>query len=125
MLLINIKKNCFTVAIAGVAKGLEDVFTKDVVDPTNDEVNGRRFTPEKQSCTKDTVNGKTFLKEAYEMSHPNYSGAITVPVLFDKKPKKIVNNESLEIVRMLNTEFNEFSSSKQIGGLDLMSWITP
>ena len=45
------------------------------------------------------------------MSHPNYTGRITVPVLFDKKAKKIVNNESLQIVRMLNTEFNEFLSS--------------
>ena len=120
-----------------VAKGLEDLFTKDVVDPTNDGVNGWRFSPEKQGCTKDTANGKTFLKEVYEMSHPNYTGPITVPVLFDKKTKKIVNNESLEIVRMLNTEFNQFSSNKQKSGLDLrpgskekeidelMSWITP
>ena len=132
------KRNfCFRVTIAVVLKGLEDVFTEDVVDPTNDGVNGWRFTPEKQGCTKDTVNGKTFLKEVYEMSHPNYTGRITVPVLFDKKTKKIVNNESLEIVRMLNTEFNEFSSSKQKSDFDLrpgskekeidelMSWITP
>ena len=123
--------------IAVVLKGLEDVFTEDVVDPTNDGVNGWRFTPEKEDCTKDTVNGKTFLKEVYEMSHPNYTGRITVPLLFDKKTKKIVNNESLEIVRMLNTEFNEFSSSKQKSDLDLspgnkekeidelMSWIKP
>ena len=127
----------FRVTIAVVLKGLEDVFTEDVVDPTNDGVNSWRFTPEKQGCTKDTVNGKTFLKEVYEMSHPNYTGRITVPVLFDKKTKKIVNNESLEIVRMLNTEFNEFSSSKQKSDFDLrpgnkekeidelMSWITP
>ena len=53
------------------------------------------------------------------MSHSNYTGRITVPVLFHKKTKKIVNNESLEIVRMLNTEFNEFSSSKQKSDLDL------
>ena len=132
------KRNfCFRVTITVVLKGLEDVFTKDVVDPTNDGVNGWRFTPEKQGCTKDTANGKIFLKEVYEMSHPNYTGAITVPVLFDKKTNKIVNNESLEIVRMLNTEFNEFSSSKQKSNLDLrpgskekeidelMSWITP
>ena len=45
------------------------------------------------------------------MSHSNYTGRKTVPVLFHKKTKKIVNNESLEIVRMLNTEFDEFSSS--------------
>ena len=120
-----------------VLKGLEDVFTEDVVDPTNDGVNGWRFTAKKEGCTKDAVNGKTFLKEVYEMSHPIYTGRITVPVWFDKKTKKIMNNESLEIVRMLNTEFNEFSSSKQKSDLDLrpgnkekeidelMSWITP
>ena len=113
------------------------MFTVDVVDPSNDGENGWRFTPEKEGCTEDTVNGKTFLKEVYAMSHPNYTGRITVPVLFDKKTKKIVNNESLEIVRMLNTEFNEFSSSKQKSDLDLrpgtkekeiddlLSWLTP
>ena len=71
------------------------------------------------------------------MFHPNYPGRVTVPVFFDKKTKKIVNNESLQIVRMLNTEFTEFSSSKQKSDLDLrpsckqkqigdlLSWLTP
>lgn len=124
-----------TIAVA--LKGLQDVFTIDVVDPANDGVNGWRFSPEKKGCTADTINGKEFLKEVYQMSHPNYTGRITVPVLFDKQTKKIVNNESLQIVRMLETEFNDYCSSKEKAELDLrpkekaneiddlLSWIVP
>ena len=56
-------------------------------------------------CTPDRVNGFRYLYEAYSASHPHYTGKVTVPTLWDKKTKRIVNNESSEIIRMLNSEF--------------------
>ena len=56
-------------------------------------------------CMPDTVNGFRYLYEAYAASEPTYTGKVTVPTLWDKKTKRIVNNESSEIIRMLNSEF--------------------
>jgi len=56
-------------------------------------------------CTPDRVNGFHYLHEAYSATNPRYTGKITVPTLWDKKTKRIVNNESSEIIRMLNSEF--------------------
>lgn len=57
-------------------------------------------------CTPDTVNGFHYLHQAYTAAAPHYSGKVTVPTLWDKKTKRIVNNESSEIIRMLNGEFS-------------------
>jgi hypothetical protein len=48
------------------------------------------------------------LHEAYTASDANYSGKVTVPALWDRKAGRIINNESSEIIRMLNSEFNAF-----------------
>jgi putative glutathione S-transferase len=56
-------------------------------------------------CTPDRVNGFRYLHQAYSASNPHYTGKVTVPTLCDKKTKRIVNNESSEIIRMLNSEF--------------------
>jgi len=56
-------------------------------------------------CTPDRVNGFRYLHEAYTASNPRYTGKVTVPTLWDKKTKRIVNNESSEIIRMLDAEF--------------------
>ena len=48
-----------------------------------------------------------------------YTGRVTVPVLWDKQKHTVVNNESAEIIRMLNTEFNEFCATPQQKALDL------
>ena len=56
-------------------------------------------------CTPDRVNGFRYLHQAYAASNPHYTGKVTVPTLWDKKTKRIVNNESSEIIRMLNAEF--------------------
>jgi putative glutathione S-transferase len=61
--------------------------------------------PEYPDCIPDTVNGFHYLYEAYAASEPNYTGKVTVPTLWDKKTKRAVNNESSEIIRMLNSEF--------------------
>src|SRR5215468_9184669 len=57
-------------------------------------------------CTPDTVNGFRYLHQAYTATDPRYTGKVTVPTLWDKKTRRIVNNESSEIIRMLNSEFN-------------------
>jgi len=61
--------------------------------------------PKFPDCTPDLVNGFRYLYQAYAASDPRYTGKVTVPALWDKKTKRIVNNESSEIIRMLNSEF--------------------
>ncbi len=56
-------------------------------------------------CTPDTVNGFRHLHQAYTASDPHYTGKVTVPTLWDSKTRRIVNNESSEIIRMLDSEF--------------------
>ena len=59
----------------------------------------------------DPINNKKFLYEIYLLAEPNYSGRVTVPILWDKKNKTIVNNESAEIIRMLNSAFNDINGN--------------
>jgi putative glutathione S-transferase len=61
--------------------------------------------PKFPDCSPDTVNGFQYLHQAYTASEPRYTGKVTVPTLWDKKSKRVVNNESSEIIRMLNSEF--------------------
>jgi glutathionyl-hydroquinone reductase len=56
-------------------------------------------------CTPDTLNGFHYLHEAYTASEQRYTGKVTVPTLWDNKTRRIVNNESSEIIRMLDSEF--------------------
>jgi glutathionyl-hydroquinone reductase len=67
--------------------------------------------PRFPDCTPDTVNGFHYLYEAYVATDKNYTGKVTVPTLWDKKTKRIVNNESSEIIRMLDTEFNAITGN--------------
>jgi glutathionyl-hydroquinone reductase len=85
------------IVIARRLKGLEDELPMTVVDPIRDE-RGWRFTAEEP----DPVNGFRFLAEAYEASRPGYEGRVTVPVLWDREERRIVNNESADLLRMLD-----------------------
>jgi putative glutathione S-transferase len=69
--------------------------------------NGWTFedNPQFPDCTPDRVNGFHYLYQAYAAADPRYTGKVTVPTLWDRKTKRIVNNESSEIIRMLNSEF--------------------
>lgn len=82
-------------------KKLEDVISVSVVDPVITE-GGWALRDE----FTDTINNFAFLREAYTHANPDYSGRVTVPVLWDKQTKRIVNNESAEIIRMFNSEFD-------------------
>lgn len=54
----------------------------------------------------DPIFGARFMHEVYSAAHPDYTGRVTVPVLFDRKTGRIVNNESSEIIRMFNSAFD-------------------
>lgn len=84
-------------------KKLEDMISISVVNPLMAE-NGWTFEPA-VGVIPDPVINATYLHELYTHVDPNYSGRVTVPILYDLKQNKIVNNESSEIMRMLNTAF--------------------
>ncbi len=90
-------------------KKLEGVISLSVVDPIRDH-RGWRFTGSEGEFP-DEINGFSLLSEAYLKSDPSFDGRVTVAVLWDKKTQRIVNNESSEIIRMLNAEFNAFTES--------------
>jgi len=81
-------------------KGLEDMISVSVVEPLMLE-NGWTFAE-----GADSVNASRYLYEVYLKADPNYSGRVTVPVLWDKKTGTVVSNESAEIIRMLNSAFD-------------------
>jgi putative glutathione S-transferase len=62
--------------------------------------------------TPDAVNGKRFLHEIYTLAIPGFTGRVTVPVLWDKERRMIVNNESADIIRMLNREFDALTDRR-------------
>jgi len=86
--------------------GLEEAITVDVVDPFRAE-DGWQFTPEKEGCTAESQYGADYLRELYVKADPGANCRVTVPVLWDTEEETIVNNESEEILRMLDTEFDD------------------
>lgn len=94
--------------IVRALKGLENAISVSIVDPFMGP-EGWAFA-DRRGCTRDLVNGAAFLREIYLKAMPDYTGRVTVPVLWDKAASKIVNNESSEIVRMLNREFDAFAA---------------
>jgi len=90
-------------------KRLEAVISLSVVDPLMKE-RGWVFGSG-SGCTPDSVNGASALHELYTLADPHYTGRVTVPVLWDRRSNTIVNNESSEIIRMLNTEFDAIADA--------------
>jgi putative glutathione S-transferase len=90
-------------------KGLEDAISVDVVDPYRDD-EGWQFTPEKAGCTADTVTGSDYLREVYQAADDDVTGRVSVPVLWDREEATIVNNESAEILRMLDTAMDDYAT---------------
>lgn len=88
-------------------KRLEAVISVLVVQPAMTD-QGWQFG-DYPGADRDTLNGATCLHEIYTSADPRYTGRVTVPVLWDRKRRSIVNNESSEIVRMLNGAFSRFT----------------
>ena len=86
-------------------KRLEDAVSVSVVDYFMGD-KGWRFK-DVPGAVLDTVNHKDFMHEVYTLADPNYTGRVTVPVLWDKQQGTIVSNESSEIIRMFNTAFDQ------------------
>jgi putative glutathione S-transferase len=93
--------------------GLEPVIGITVVDPIRDE-RGWAFR-EGPGTTADPVNGFAYLSEAYVASDPGFRGRVTVPVLWDRETRRIVNNSEDDICRMFNGAFASLGG----GGVDL------
>ncbi len=91
-------------------KQLEEVVGMTVVDPIRDE-RGWAFR-KGLGYSEDPVNGFHFLSEAYRVANAQYRGRITVPVLWDTETARIVSNSDDDIMRMFETEFNEFGNSE-------------
>ncbi len=91
-------------------KQLQDHITVNVVHPL--------MGPESwhfgdyPGSTADTVNHCGTMKAVYQLADPDYSGVVTVPVLWDKQQQTVVNNESSEIIRMFNSAFNKVTGNE-------------
>ncbi len=85
-------------------KHLEDIISMSIVAPRRTE-HGWVFDPDEPRY-QDTLLGRRYLHEIYTLAQHDYTGRVTVPVLWDKQRGTIVNNESSEIIRMFNSAFN-------------------
>jgi putative glutathione S-transferase len=90
-------------------KRLENVISMSVTSWHMGE-NGWTFDTAEGS-SGDAVNGVQKMSEIYLLADPKFTGRVTVPVLWDKQRKTIVNNESSEIIRMLNSAFDSFTNA--------------
>ena len=91
-------------------KDLNEHISCSVVNPYMLE-NGWTFEESFPGTTSDHLFSKQYLYQIYLKADTNYSGRVTVPVLWDKKNQTIVSNESSEIIRMFNYSFNELTGN--------------
>ncbi|MBE9011815.1 glutathione S-transferase family protein [Pseudanabaenaceae cyanobacterium LEGE 13415] len=89
-------------------KGLEDVISLSIVDAILSDKGW--FFSNAPGAIPDDVNHAEFLQEIYLKADSKYTGRITVPVLWDTEKQTIINNESREIIRMFDTEFDQFAT---------------
>ncbi len=91
-------------------KGLREHISVSVVHPDMLD-KGWTFETDDHGATGDKLFGHDFAHQIYTRADPNYSGRVTVPILWDKVEKTIVSNESSEIIRMFNSAFNEITGN--------------
>jgi glutathionyl-hydroquinone reductase len=91
-------------------KGLNNAISVSITDPIMSD-KGWMFS-EAPGAISDFINHAQYLQEIYLKVDPNFTGRVTVPVLWDKQTQAIVNNESREIMRMLDVAFAELAMHK-------------
>jgi glutathionyl-hydroquinone reductase len=91
--------------VARVLKGLEDAIAVSVVYPS---------TNEGIWLLKSPYNGCNTVPELYKLAKSGYQGRCTVPILWDDETHTIVNNESAEIIEILNSQFNQFATKPDL-----------
>lgn len=92
-------------------KGLEEAIALSVVDPYMGD-DGWQFS-DAPGAIPDPIHHARYLREIYVKADPKYTGRVTVPVLWDKQKNTIVNNESREIIRMFDHEFEAVAKNHQ------------
>lgn len=103
--------------ITRVWLGLDNAIGMTVVDPIRDE-RGWAFR-DGAGFEKDPVNGFQYLSEAYRMSDPGFQGRVTVPVLWDKERRRIVNNSEDDICRIFNDSFRSLGNGRDLFPKDI------
>jgi putative glutathione S-transferase len=91
-------------------KQLQDTITISVVHPDM-LTQGWQFTQDFAAATGDTLYDYDYLHQLYTRDNAQYSGRVTVPVLWDKQQQSIVSNESSDIIRMMNSAFNHLTNN--------------
>jgi len=91
-------------------KGLTDLIGVSVVHPDMLS-DGWSFETDFDGATGDTLYGLPFARDIYLKADPQISGRVTVPILWDTERETIVSNESSEIIRMLNSAFDELTGN--------------
>jgi putative glutathione S-transferase len=97
------------ILIARQLKRLEDVVSVAIVEPAMTD-QGWRFG-DYPGADRDAVNGATYLHEIYALADPHFTGRATVPALWDKERRTIVNNESADLLRMFNSGFGALADT--------------
>jgi putative glutathione S-transferase len=91
--------------IVRALKGLEETIGVSLTVPSPDD-GGWLLAEPYQNCRR--------LADLYQLAAPRYKGRSTVPILFDQQTQTIINNESAEIIKILNSEFNQFAARPQL-----------
>ncbi|WP_170434846.1 glutathione S-transferase family protein [Ruegeria arenilitoris] len=91
-------------------KELQDLITVSVVHPDMLD-RGWTFQTDDHGATGDALYGLDYAYQVYTRADPNYSGRVTVPILWDKVQETIVSNESSEIIRMFNSAFDQITGN--------------
>lgn len=94
-----------------VLKGLEEMISVSVVHWHMAD-KGWTFH-DGEGVVQDSINNVDYMYQVYTTANPDYSGRVTVPVIWDKQRNTIVSNESPEIIRMFNSAFNEIGASAE------------
>ena len=96
-------------AIMRKVKGLEDAISLSSVEPHMGD-DGWAFS-DGSGAFPDPLYGEGFLRDIYTRADPGYTGRVTTPVLWDKQRETVVNNESREVMKMLDTEFGALATT--------------